>query len=401
MRYVIIATSMVLVSAAAVSATVYVVNPQGTGDFPTIQAAVDAVMNGDIIELTDGTFTGNGNRDIDFLGKAIIVCSQAGSPADCIINCQGSEAEPHRGFHFHSDEGAGSVVQDITIRNGWAWTGGGVDCEWAASPTFIGCTFWANEAQSGGGVHGGEFSTFTDCTFIDNAAEHSGGGMRGGTSSELIRCVFISNAARYGGGLYIRSSCSPTLDECAFLGNSAGHSGGGIHCELHCSPVLTNCTFRENHTLIGGGMDISIESSPALINCTFWGNYASYCGGISIGELCDVSLENTIIAFCSEGQAIGCNGGDVVLTCCDIYGNAGGDWIEYIEDQYGVAGNICEDPLFCDPEIDDFTLHCTSPCAPFSPPNVECDLIGAWPVGCGGTPVSETSWGRIKAVFRR
>jgi len=78
MRHVIIATSIVLVSAAAVSATIYVVNPQGTGDCPTIQAAVDAVMDGDIIELTDGTFTGDGNRDIDFLGKAIIVCSQLG-----------------------------------------------------------------------------------------------------------------------------------------------------------------------------------------------------------------------------------------------------------------------------------------------------------------------------------
>jgi len=229
MRYVIIATSIVLVSAAAVSATVYVVNPQGTGDYPTIQAAVDAVMNGDIIELTDGTFTGDGNRDIDFLGKAIIVCSQTGSPADCIINCQGSEAQPHRGFHFHSDEGAGSIVEEITIRNGWAWTGGGVYCEGSASPAFIGCTFRVNEATSGGG-------------------------MRGSTSSELIRCIFISNAARFGGGLYIRSNCSPALDECAFLGNSAEYSGGGMHCEQHCSPILTNCTFRENHLAAERGM---------------------------------------------------------------------------------------------------------------------------------------------------
>jgi len=145
-------------------------------------------------------------------------------------------------------------VQEVTIRNGWAWTGGGVYCEGSASPAFIGCTFRVNEATSGGGVYGGQFSTFADCNFIDNAAEHSGGGMRGSTSSELIRCIFISNAARVGGGLYIRSNCSSALDECAFLGNSAEHSGGGMHCEQHCSPILTNCTFRENHLAAERGM---------------------------------------------------------------------------------------------------------------------------------------------------
>jgi hypothetical protein len=45
--------------------------------------------------------------------------------------------------------------------------------------------------------------------------------------------------------------------------------------------------------------------------------------------------------------------------------------------QYGINGNISEDPLFCDPEAGDFTLHGDSPCAPYSAPNPECGLIGA------------------------
>jgi pectin methylesterase-like acyl-CoA thioesterase len=35
-------------------ADVFVVSPDGSGDFPTIQAAVDAASDGDDIELTDG-----------------------------------------------------------------------------------------------------------------------------------------------------------------------------------------------------------------------------------------------------------------------------------------------------------------------------------------------------------
>jgi pectin methylesterase-like acyl-CoA thioesterase len=54
-------------------ASVYVVRPDGSGDFPTIQAAIDAAIDGDTVELADGTFRGDGNRDPDYLGKAITV----------------------------------------------------------------------------------------------------------------------------------------------------------------------------------------------------------------------------------------------------------------------------------------------------------------------------------------
>jgi hypothetical protein len=88
-----------------------------------------------------------------------------------------------------------------------------------------------------------------------------------------------------------------------------------------------------------------------------------------------------------------------MLGCCDIFGNAGGDWIDCIADQLGQGGNISEDPLFCDPEVGDFTLRGDSPCAPFSPPNPECDRIGAWPIGCGPTAIEASSWGEIKSLF--
>jgi hypothetical protein len=114
------------------------------------------------------------------------------------------------------------------------------------------------------------------------------------------------------------------------------------------------------------------------------------------------SIENTVIAFSSSGGAICCTTerDAPVLTCCDLYGNSGGDWVDCVEDQYGINGNISEEPLFCDPENGDFTLQDCSPCAPFSLPNPECDLIGAWPVGCGGTPTARSTWGAVKVLFK-
>ena len=68
------------------------------------------------------------------------------------------------------------------------------------------------------------------------------------------------------------------------------------------------------------------------------------------------------------------------LTCCDIYGNAGGDWVGCIADQYGINGNISEDPLFCDLPGGDLHLNENSPCA--APQQPTCGQIGALGIGC-------------------
>ncbi|MCK4303254.1 MAG: hypothetical protein KAY24_03355 [Candidatus Eisenbacteria sp.] len=104
MRYFMLVSGLILALVTTATATTYIVNPEGTGDFPTSQAAIDAVADGDIIELMNGTFIGDGNRDIDYLCKAITVRSQAGDPEACIIDCEGHWYEPHRAFSFHSDE---------------------------------------------------------------------------------------------------------------------------------------------------------------------------------------------------------------------------------------------------------------------------------------------------------
>lgn len=142
-------------------------------------------------------------------------------------------------------------------------------------------------------------------------------------------------------------------------------------------------------------------AGAVITHCTMARNAATVGGGIAVFDG-PLELENTIIADSPSGEAIGWLGPILpTLSCCDLFGNAGGDWVGGLEEQLGVRGNICEDPLFCDPENGDFTLQECSPCAPFSPPNPECDLIGAWPIGCGGTPVAETTWGALKALFRR
>jgi hypothetical protein len=96
----------------------------------TIQAGIDAAGTGDTVLVEDGTYTGPGNRDIDFKGKAITVQSENG-PASTIIDCQGLG----RGFYFHNNEGKGSVLAGFTIAD-FIFTTMKVKAQcWPASPS--------------------------------------------------------------------------------------------------------------------------------------------------------------------------------------------------------------------------------------------------------------------------
>jgi len=184
-------------------ARTWLIQPDGSGDAPTIQAGIDSASAGDIVELASGTYMGDGNRDLNFLGKAISVKSQNSDPVNCVIDCQGSDMENHQGFRFDHEEGLDSVLDGITIINGYASWAGGVHCE-SGFPTISNCRFINNHGTEGGGVctHGN--SLITDCYFEGNVA-YNGGGLSSccmiTAPTTVVRCTFVGNTAQdYGGG---------------------------------------------------------------------------------------------------------------------------------------------------------------------------------------------------------
>ena len=117
MRYILTAILAMAVATVCQARTIYV-DANGTGDYPTIQAAVNDSNNGDIIILQPSTYTGSGNRNIDSNGKSITVqstdpCNPA-IVAATVIDCQ----RMGRGFVFI--KGESSLLAGFTIINGIA-----------------------------------------------------------------------------------------------------------------------------------------------------------------------------------------------------------------------------------------------------------------------------------------
>ncbi|MBU1699731.1 MAG: right-handed parallel beta-helix repeat-containing protein, partial [Candidatus Eisenbacteria bacterium] len=209
-----------------------------------------------------------------------------------------------------------------------------------------------------------------------------------------------------GGGLCCLYYVESTVTDCVFKDNVADNSighGGGMHCGNYSSPTLIRCTFQGNHAdTRGGGFHCHLYSSATLENCTFYDNTSIDGSQVGVRHNSWVSLHNCIIAFGNLGSGIFCElDCDAFLTCCDVFGNEGGDWVDCIGDQYGINGNIAADPLFCDPEQGDLGIQSISPCAPYSPPNASCDLIGAWPVGCYQPTLTRSrTWGTLKGYYK-
>ena len=230
------------------------------GEQPTIQAGINTAVDGDTVLVAKGTYTGDGNRDIDFLGKTIVVMSEGGAGAT-IIDCEGdSWPDFHRGFYFHNGETDESVLQGFTITNGLvddARDGGVILCE-NSSPTI------------------------KDNIIIDNlAGEYGmGGGVYLVSSSAVIVGNIISDnlAAWYGGGIYCGSS-SPIIEGNLISFNQAGIEGGGIRC-TNSSPIISRNTIVKNTVLAGdcGGIHCYSHSTPVIANCIIRNNVGDEIG---------------------------------------------------------------------------------------------------------------------------
>ena len=172
----VLAVFLTLLLPSGAQAATLTVAPDGSGPYPTIQAAVNAAQSGDTVLLVDGTYTGNGNVDVDFNGKNLNLTSQNG-PNSTVIDCQANANSNHRAFYLHSGE-TNARISGLTIQNGYQTNGAAV-LDQGVSLTLQNCILKNNTAVSLGGavfnfLGGGDTVTLNNCLMTGNIADYGG-----------------------------------------------------------------------------------------------------------------------------------------------------------------------------------------------------------------------------------
>ncbi len=294
------------------------VYPDGHGPYPTSQAGVDAVALGGTVQLAAGTFTGAGNRDIDFHGRNVNI--RGADDIGSTIDCQAG-VDSHIAFILAGQESQVNISNIRVINGGNEFFGGAI------------------------------YASGLITAVIEN-------------------CIFEDNIANVGGAIEARAGANLTIRRCRFLGNrgnTTSPGGGAIHGD-DVTLFISDSLFWKNR----GAAIVLYNSQLAIRNATLDANDD---GIVLNGAYPALDMKRTIISNSSGQALINTAGVAYYIVCSDFYNNSGGNWLGGPDAK---KGQISSNPLFCDPDHMDFSLHADSPCA-----LATCGFMGAFPIGCG------------------
>jgi len=294
-------------------------------EFSTLEEAVEHSASGDTIVVLGGRY--QISESILIIQKNLTILSALGAEKTILMgmgvgpvisfarNCQAIL----NGFTITSLKSNSASITHLQ--------GGGIYCAPFSSPTIINNIIKNNQAQFGGGIY---------CAFS--------------SSPLIIQNTISSNYAHVSGGGLFSFRALPRIVKNGFLLNRAGSSGGGIFCSADKAFIQNNIIIKNKALHSGGGCSY-IDTASISINNTFFGNEAFFGGGI-FGTSGEFQLLNNILWKNKDDVCLI----DIKMISRPKFSNiADGDYL-------GINGNISLNPLFVDPNCQDYRVQNESPC---------------------------------------
>jgi hypothetical protein len=281
--------------------------------FETIQAAVDAAVNGDTVRMAAGVYT----ETVNVSAKTITI--EGGYDSTCTTLNTSSTTQ------VNANSVGGSVVDltsaaVLTLRNlrltGGTSFGAGVDLLGSSRITLDNTDVFGNNGASGAGIYIGSGSVVTltnDSDIYNNISSSYGGGaiVYGTLYGFMTSSDIYQNTAINGGGLAVMGG-QVYLDNADVVANTASNLGGGFYVQ-NGEITLSNSVF------VG-------ETAPCCQSALTGGGIYAYASRINLVGSATSVLNNTATdagggLYLTNGSHLTVTGGSLGYDSASTSGN--------------------------------------------------------------------------------